>query len=81
MSIDLEAIKARSAADMPVLPTMELFAQQYPADEELRNAITMIRDRHDLLEEVNRLQECLRGVASCGTCSACRGAALLALEG
>lgn len=81
MSIDLEAIKARSAADMQIIPCMELFAQNYPADEELRNAIAMIRDRHYLLEEVQRLRECLRGVASCGTCSACRGAALLALEG
>ena len=79
MTIDLEAIKARDAQDMPALPTLDLFAQQHPADEELRNAIAMIRDRHELLEEVKRLRDCLLGVASCGTCSACRGAALLAL--
>jgi hypothetical protein len=39
MNIDLEAMEARSAADMPALATLELFAQHNPADETLRDTI------------------------------------------
>jgi hypothetical protein len=34
-----------------------------------------------LIEQVERLQTTLRGVQSCGTCEACRGAATQALSG
>ena len=52
--IDLDAIRARDAADMEVLPGLEAYAQHVD-DEELRNAIHMVRDRRALLAHVDAL--------------------------
>ena len=52
--IDLDAIRARDAADMEVLPGLEAYAQHVD-DKELRNAIHMVRDRRALLAHVDAL--------------------------
>lgn len=66
---DLAAIRVRDGADMLVMPNMELFAQQYPDDEELRGAINMVRDRRILLAYVDALVAAARKV----TCVWCNG--------
>lgn len=83
----LAAIRARDAADWPVVPNLELFAQHNPDDEELRQAIHQVRDRRVLLHAYDALAAAARKVTDglatergCGECwpkygacgSACR---------
>ena len=53
--IDLDAIRARDAADMPLLPSLQGILQHVP-DEELRQAILQITDRNELLTYVDALR-------------------------
>jgi hypothetical protein len=43
------------------------------------NTVPPHDDPQSLLLEIERLRACLRGIASCATCDACRGAALMVL--
>ncbi len=43
--------------------------------------VSELADRRNLLEHIATLEACLRGVSSCSTCDACRGAAERTLAG
>lgn len=54
----------------------------HAAYEDNLNKLEELHDAHDTLERENdRLRTALRGIQSCSTCEACRGAATLALGG
>lgn len=76
--IDLDAIRKRDAADMEILPALEDTALCID-DEELRNAIHMVRDRNGLLTYIDKLREAA-GKVTCHRCGN-TGKALQSLPG